>query len=169
VQLLPYIGDRAAVDVRRTDVAQWREKMKADGKSARTVKRGLGAASVMWNWALELGHLPDDAHNPTEGVSRPSYKPDKGLYSTEEVVRLLTEAADFQSHSINVHRSFKRPARKNGKPVTVGLNPHLRDILGPLSTRGMASAPGMRPRWRRPGPPRATSCARSGSRAFKWP
>jgi integrase len=160
----PYLGDRAAVEVKRTDVATWRDKMKANGKSARTIKRGLGALSVAFNWALELGHLPDDAHNPVEGVSKPSYKPTRELYKPEEVAALLDKGTkkapelarmvafayftgcrvgeiaalswgdiDFQSHSINVHRSFKRDARKNGKPVVVGLHPHLRDILGPLA------------------------------------
>jgi integrase len=161
----PYIGMCAAVEVRRTDVATWRDKMKAEGKSARAIIRGLGAASVMWNWALELGHLPDDAHNPTEGVTRPTYKPVKELYTPAEVAMLLSEAAkrapdlhpliacayftgcrkgelaaltwgdiDFESQSIIVTRQFNgRAARKNGEPVTVGLNPHLRDILGPLA------------------------------------
>lgn len=161
----PYLGGKVATAIKRTDVAAWREKMKADGKSARTIKRGMSAASVLFNWALELGHLPDEANNPVEKVSKPTYKPERELYSPEEVARLLAEAAktspelhrlvafafftgarvgeiaaltwgdiDFAGHSVNVHRSFDRPARKNGRAVVVGLNPHLRDILGPLAS-----------------------------------
>ncbi len=139
--------------------------MKEEGKSARAIIRGLGAVSVMFNWALELGHLPDDAHNPTEGVRRPKYQPETELYSPAEVVALLEEAAkhapdllaliaaayftgcrkgelaalvwrdvDFEAHAITVTRQFNgRAARKNGKPIVVGMHPHLRDVLGPLA------------------------------------
>lgn len=160
-----YLGQREAATIKRTEIAAWREKMKANGRSARTIKRGMSAASLLFNWALELGHLPEEASNPVEKVTKPSYKPERELYTTDEVARLLSEAAktspslhrmvafayftgcragelaaltwgdiDFMSHSIVVHRSFKRPARKNGKTVVVGLNPHLRDILGPLAS-----------------------------------
>jgi len=160
----PYIGTMCAADVTRRRVAAWRDQMKGDGKNTPTILRGRATASVMWNWALELGHLPDDAHNPIEGVSWPSYKPEAELYTEMEVAQLFAEAANtapellcilafayftgcrkgelaalrwgdvrFDTNSINVHRSFKRDARKSGKPVVVGLHAQLRAILEPLA------------------------------------
>lgn len=160
----PYIGDMCAADVTRRDVAAWRDRMKADGKSTPTILRGRSAASVLWNWGLELGHLPDNAFNPIEGVTWPSYKPEAELYSEGEVARLFSEAANsapellpllafafftgarkgeiaaltwgdinFTSDSIRLHRSFRRNARKSGKPVVVGLHGQLRAILEPMA------------------------------------
>jgi integrase len=91
--LIPYLGDKPAADVRRTDVARWRESMKADGRTNRQIVRGMVTASKLWNWALELGHLPDDAQNPISAVSKPGLNKSTEHYTDDEVARLLSTAA----------------------------------------------------------------------------
>jgi integrase len=98
--LLPFLGDKAVADVRRADVARWRDDMKANGRSKRQIIRGMAAASKLWNWAIELGHLPDGAQNPLTLVGKPQADQSTDFYTDAEVARLLATAAE---HAPSLH------------------------------------------------------------------
>ena len=93
--LIPYLGARAAQDIRRADVATWRDKLKADGRTSRQIVRALVTASRLWNWALELGHLPEETPNPIGLVSKPRLNRSTEFYTDREVKGLLGKAAEI--------------------------------------------------------------------------
>ena len=84
LHILPAVGSKRVVDVRRTDVARMHAKM-TDSPGA--ANRCIALISSMWNWAARRDEVAF-ADNPAKGIERNPERSCERFLSSEEIGRL---------------------------------------------------------------------------------
>jgi integrase len=93
LHILPAIGSRRVLDVRRADVARLHSAMAETPRAANHV---LALISAVWNWAARRGEVDANA-NPAKGIEHyPEKKCDRFL-TTEELARLGAALAEGET------------------------------------------------------------------------
>lgn len=96
--VLPVVGDRSAAELKPADVVRLRDGLQGAKKHARTVLRSLAHLSLLFSWAIENGHV--EVANPCADVKKPTPKSRSEFYSSDEVARIMTKAAE---HAPDLH------------------------------------------------------------------
>lgn len=96
--VLPTLGSRVAAELKPADVVRLRDGLQAAKKHARTVLRSVAHLSLLFSWAIENGHV--EVANPCADVKKPTPKSRSEFYSTDEVARIMTKAAE---HAPDLH------------------------------------------------------------------
>jgi len=170
--VLPTLGKRLAVDVTRRDIIELVDGMQEAGKSAPTISKVVRQLHRVFNWAVDRELIPAAQnpcsrvpkprcreatdHYTVDEVTRLltwAVRHDRRMHALialafyvglrkGELAALDWADYDVAGARIVVSKSWKRTARKSGKPVTVNVNPHLAAILaGWKSHTGATSGP----------------------------
>lgn len=161
--LTPELEQRPAAELRRADIVKLKDALTSAGKSAFIVSRALRQLGRVYNWAVERELLVENpcraVKKPKTQGTTVLYNDDEvakllawaaendselhplvafAFYTgcrKGEIAALRWSDIDWQGARVVVQRSWKRPARKSGKPVVVNLHAHLVAILAALQQR----------------------------------
>jgi integrase len=118
LHILPAIGSRRVLDVRRADVAKLHAKL-AD--TPETGNRCLAVISSIWNWAARRDQV-SFAANPAKGIERNPETSRERFLTSEEIVRLgdalrLAETRGVPWTVDETQPNAKHIAKKNRRTV----------------------------------------------------
>jgi integrase len=93
LHILPAIGAKRVVEVRRSDVSRMHAKM---AETPRAANHALALISAIWNWASRRDEVAL-ADNPAKGIERYSEQGRERFLTMEEFARLGTALAEGES------------------------------------------------------------------------
>jgi integrase len=93
LHIIPAIGAKRIVDVRRIDVARLHARM---SKTPGSANRAISVISAIWNWAARRDEVAF-ADNPARGIERNPEQGSERFLTTEELIRLGAALAEGET------------------------------------------------------------------------
>lgn len=100
--ILPFLGDRIAVNITHHDMNRYVEKRRADGVKGSTIRREITDIKAILNWATRW-HPPLIPLNPIREFQAP--KPDDDIIyppTAKELKKIMAEAPDHLKRAISL-------------------------------------------------------------------
>ena len=107
--IIPAIGAKRIVDVRRIDVARLHGRM---AKTPGAANRAISVISAIWNWAARRDEVAF-ADNPAKGIERNPEQGSERFLTTEEIARLGSALAEGETTGLPYVVDETKPKAKH--------------------------------------------------------